>query len=46
MGYIGNYSDELTRKDSSKFTIGFIPVLETSNEERIIQHLMGHFRHS
>ena len=46
MGHIGNYSNELMRKDFSKFTVGYIPFLETSSEESIIQHLMENSNHS
>ena len=47
MGNIGNFSDELLRKDFSKFTVGFIPFIDSSSEESIVQHLMvicGHSR--
>ena len=40
MGNIGNFSDELLRKDFSKFTLGFIPFIDSSSEESIVQHLM------
>ena len=49
MGNIGNFSDELLRKDFSKFTVGFIPFIESSSEESIVKHLMvkcGHSRSS
>ena len=46
MGSIGNFSDELLKKDFSKFTVGFTPFIESFSEESIIQHLMVKCGHS